>query len=677
MKKFTLNPPLIPKRGRKLVVLVICRISKKSQDEKSLEDQEALYRDWLGDNTDCEVEVVVIAGQGGGERLTRKEYEQACAEVESGRFDLVLVEDLGRVCRRVHAFLFAESCEDQETRLISLNDNVDTAVEGWRLHSFFAVMRHELYNSDTSKRIRRTQRNRFLAGGIVQFVIAGHIKPEGAKTDADLRKDPAFEAIYDKVFQMFEDEAPFAEVADWLNANKVPVGPYSRKKEWTGPMLARVVRNPILKGVRQRNRKISKRVNKSGDRHSVDAPPEELLQRECPHLAFIEPERYDRVMRKVNARTKKFGRKKRNGVDSRQGKVWKQTNWPGQHLGCGVCGHIYYWNGVLGRRCMMCSGAYDYKCWNSLTLEGQATIRRLTQAIWQKIRELPDFDSEFLTTLRQSLEEETSRSQSRRKELDRQRDAVQRQIERVTEAIADIGNSPSLKDKLKSLENQLEETEVALSELREGQRDQIELPSMDDIRKAAEDLFTTFVPEDQEAARLLHRLITTMVVMPVRLCDNGAVVARVRLTLNLAALSSSGHTAAELGEAMTCELTVDLFDDPQRAAYRERVMALRAAGLTQRQVADHLGLTQPAVQNAIILDRKMKELGISDPYIPVLEPPADCKKLRRHRHPRYRFEPLTGDTVAPPTVSPEPPAVPFEPTTDESATPPDTDAEAA
>lgn len=675
--KITLNPLLVPKRGRKLIVLLICRISKKSQDEKSLADQEALYRGWLQAHTDCEVEIVVIAGQGGGERLTRKEHEQACDEVESGRFDLVLVEDLGRICRRVHAFLFAEACEDQKTRLIAINDHVDTATEGWRLNSFFAVMRHEIYNADTSKRIRRTLRNRFMQGGIVQFVIAGIIKPEGTKSDSDLRKDPAFEAVYDKVFQLLEDGASFAEVADWLNKNNVPVGPYARKKEWGGPMLAKVVRNPLLKGTRVRNKKVSKRNNKTGDRRSVEAPPEELLERNCPHLAFIEPERYDRVLRKVNARSKKFGRKKRNGVDSRQGTVWKQTNWPGQHLGCDICKRKYYWSGVEGRRCLMCSGAYHYRCWNSLTLEGESTVRRLTQAIWQKIRELPDFDSEFIATLRQSLGEETSRSQSRQKELDRQRDAVQRQIERVTEAIADIGNSPSLKDKLKSLENQLEETEVALSELREGQRDQIELPSLDDIRAAAEELFTTFVPEDQEAARLLRRLIPKMVVTPVRLCDDGAVVARVKLTLNLAALSTSGLAAAELGEAMTCELTVDLFDDPQRAAYRERVMALRAAGLTQRQVADHLGLTQPAVQNAIALDRRMKELGLIDPYVPVLEPPSDYTKLRRHRHPRYRFEPLTDESVSPPSASSEPPTVSFEPTTDESVAPPDTDAEAA
>ena len=46
-------------------------------------------------------------------------------------------------------------------------------------------------------------------------------------------------------------------------------------------MLAKVVRNPILKGVRVRNRKVSQRNSKTGDRRSVDAPPEELLQRGC------------------------------------------------------------------------------------------------------------------------------------------------------------------------------------------------------------------------------------------------------------------------------------------------------------------------------------------------------------------------------------------------------------
>jgi hypothetical protein len=38
----------------------------------------------------------------------------------------------------------------------------------------------------------------------------------------------------------------------------------------------------------------------------------------------------------------------------------------------------------------------------------------------------------------------------------------------------------------------------------------------------------------------------------------------------------------------------------------------------------------------------MAELGLSDPYRPVREPPADFPMLRRHLNSRYRFEPLEG-----------------------------------
>jgi hypothetical protein len=69
------------------------------------------------------------------------------------------------------------------------------------------------------------------------------------------------------------------------------------------------------------------------------------------------------------------------------------------------------------------------------------------------------------------------------------------------------------------------------------------------------------------------------------------------------------------------------------------VLALRAQGLTERAVAKELGITVTAAQRAAALDRMMKALGLTDPYVAIIEPPADYGKLRRHRHPRYRFEP--------------------------------------
>jgi hypothetical protein len=42
-----LQPPLVPRNGATLRVLGIARISTEHQDQRSLADQEALYRRWL------------------------------------------------------------------------------------------------------------------------------------------------------------------------------------------------------------------------------------------------------------------------------------------------------------------------------------------------------------------------------------------------------------------------------------------------------------------------------------------------------------------------------------------------------------------------------------------------------------------------------------------------------
>src|SRR5437763_1500617 len=83
----------------------------------------------------------------------------------------------------------------------------------------------------------------FLDRGIVQFAVYGYVKPPGATTDADLTKDPAAEPVYAETFRLLEAGAPYAEVADWLNAVAVPVPPYARLKAWDGRTVGRLVHN--------------------------------------------------------------------------------------------------------------------------------------------------------------------------------------------------------------------------------------------------------------------------------------------------------------------------------------------------------------------------------------------------------------------------------------------------
>ena len=87
---------------------------------------------------------------------------------------------------------------------------------------------------------------------------------------------------------------------------------------------------------------------------------------------------------------------------------------------------------------------------------------------------------------------------------------------------------------------------------------------------------------------------------------------------------------------------VDLFDPPQRAAFRERVVALRASGVTEQDAARRLSLTVTATQRAMSPHCLMAVAGVTDPYRLLSNPPDGDSRLRRHTHPRYQFHPRDG-----------------------------------
>jgi DNA invertase Pin-like site-specific DNA recombinase len=623
-----------------LHVLGIARISTEHQDQQSLADQEALCRRWLDQHAGLPYELVMIAGRGSGECLDREEARRARAAVESGQFDLVIAEDLGRIFRRLHAQLFCELCEDYETRLIALNDQVDTAQDNWRLLAGFASMRHEMYNKDTACRIRRTQHNRFQQGGMVQTVVFGYIKPAGARTDADLRKDPEAEPVYLEMFRKLEEGASYSEVADWLNEQGIKPGPYARTPRWNCSLVTGLVHNSILKGVRVRNKKMSRRVNQTGRRKSVNAPASERLQRPCPHLAFIDPVRYDRLIATLDERNARFKRKGSDGVDPRKNVPRKRTVWPGQHIYCGICGRLFVYGGHGQKDHLLCRGAHDYRCWNALTVDGPLAAAKMITAIREAITGLPDFDPVLVQLVQEQLRQQQGDVGRKQQELARQLTTAERGLQNILAAVRAAGPRPSLLDEIDCLEKEKAKIAWEQQQLNQASQAPLTVPSMDEVKSRAEQAFHRLAVTSPEFGRLLRGLIPRIVVWPYRLCDGGHPVLRAHFTLSLTPLLPAAVGVEALNRSLERTLIVDLFDPPQREAFRLRVMDLTRRGLKQREIARELGITLPAVQDAVALARRMDELGIEDPYRPLTELPEDYNRLRRHRHPRYRFEPL-------------------------------------
>ncbi len=105
MSSFSLlNPPLSAKNGHQLCCVIVARISTKHQDALSLDDQIAKCRAFLDEHFDDKVRIEVISSRGSGEYLDTEELHKLENIIESRQFDLVLVEDLSRICRRRRAY---------------------------------------------------------------------------------------------------------------------------------------------------------------------------------------------------------------------------------------------------------------------------------------------------------------------------------------------------------------------------------------------------------------------------------------------------------------------------------------------------------------------------------------------------------------------------------------------
>jgi hypothetical protein len=240
--------PIETPASGKLQVLGIARISTKNQDEMSLDDQADMHKEFVHENYDHPFDYEPVATQAKGEWLDRDELEQIRAAINSGKYDLVIMEDLGRLLRGLEAVNFCKIAVDQNVRLIAINDGVDTLNDDWEEKAATASIRHARYVEETSRRIKQRKRARFVREGrALPCEIFGYLKNPGAKTEMDLVRDTSAEWIYDRIFAMLEGGASYAEVADWLNDNHVPVGPFCRLSRWTGQMVARLVHNSTVR----------------------------------------------------------------------------------------------------------------------------------------------------------------------------------------------------------------------------------------------------------------------------------------------------------------------------------------------------------------------------------------------------------------------------------------------
>jgi len=638
------GPPLVPRNGHELIVGVVARISGcANQKELSLDDQVDHAKQVVAELYDGPVAYRVISTKGKGERLDRPEIAEIEGMLRRGELDVLVAEDIGRIVRGIDVGRICGVAVDHGTRVLAPNDCIDTADDSWEEDVISACRDHVGHNAHTSKRIKHKKMNRFKKfGGATPCEIFGYGKPDDAKTYDDWAKDEAAEGAYADWLRILRETLNCSAVADMLNRRGIPPGPYSRRTTWDGAMVRRVTRNPLLKGMPGRGFKHTVKHNETGRRVSVKNP-EGPVYREYPHLAHWDPAEFDDLNARLDAANKGRGRKPVNGVDPRLRVPRKRTRFPGQHARCWYCGRQAVWggNGMTGN--LMCNGSRSWKCWNSVGFPGATAAVKVAAAVTAELAGLDGFADQFRELVEEAGRDGGADLAGIRAELVKDEEVLTRQEKNTRDAIADYGPQPMFQEKLAELEARRRELARRRRELEGRDRRAPALPgSVAELRALIEAKFRGLARDSPEFGDLLRQVVPEFHVDLVRLCDGGHLLPRARVRLNLAGLVPDARHAPGLERALTRELTVDLFEPPQRERIRVGAVRLTARGLDQRQIAKELSATQPAVSKALNLDRLMRAKGLETPYELVAEPPVDYPKLRRHDNPKYRFEPEEG-----------------------------------
>lgn len=646
---FSRSNELVPRNGHTLVVGIPGRISGcANQKELSLEDQVDHGKQVAHEMYDGEIEFRTISTKGKGERLDRPELLEIENWLNSDELDLLIVEDLGRLVRGPAAHRLCGIAVDHGTRVISPNDFIDTNNDNWEDDVLDACKEHLKHNTHTSRRLKHKLMNRFEKyGGATPCPIAGYIKPDNAKSYSDWFKEEDAAVFIREGLQILKRTLNGEAVAKYFNENGFSPGRYCRKDKWDGRMVLRFYRNSILKGFPQRGEKHSIKHHETGRRISV-RNPNGPRYREEPHLAFFSPDEIDPVLEAIVEKNAHFKRKKnQNGTDSRHRVPKKRTRAFGQHATCFYCGCHYVWGGNGITDNLMCSNSREWHCWNSVGFNGPKVAQNLLEVTLKTLSSLDGIDAQYQEILQQAQAGGPEKLLARENQLNREEEGIARERDKLKKLIKEMDDidgdflSEMLSD-LKGREKQLLLDRRALVYARSRQlnlpKSTLELKGI--LQQHLEDVDI----HSHEFGDLIRELAPEIHVYLVRLIDGGHLLPRARIRLNLAGSIPDAAASPELQQLLSRELTLDLFEPPQRELIRPVAVRLAAAGLEQREIARRLegNPTQTAVCNALNLHQQMLDQGLASPYVFLEEPPEDYHKLRRHKNKKYSFQTKPG-----------------------------------
>ena len=182
-----------------------------------------------------------------GTQFDRPGFQKMIAEVKADRISVVIIKDMSRFGRDyLQVGTYMEVLRKHDTRLIALNDSVDTLKGDDEFTPFRNIM-NEWYARDTSKKIRSAFQAKNLAGKHTSSSVPyGYLKSEQDKNQWVI--DPVATPIVQRIYRMtMEGKGPY-QIAAILSAEHIEIPAYYHQKLGIGLWQTREIRDPYKWG---------------------------------------------------------------------------------------------------------------------------------------------------------------------------------------------------------------------------------------------------------------------------------------------------------------------------------------------------------------------------------------------------------------------------------------------
>lgn len=505
---------------------IFTRISTLLQNPKSPEDQARQVREGLEHKGIDHKKAIVISEMGkSGTKDDRDGFRLIEERIKRGDKFILAVDDQSRFSRGSNVKNLITDLVYNGGRFISTGEGIDTEVEGWEMTVQFKEIHHSESSKDTGRRVHRGQKGRVLQGLSAGDVCFGYesycLDPEyalkytgrGPKPEKAISINEGEAETVRSLFEQFViEKRSLNEIAQDLSAARVSKGTRSKSTVWTHANVVAKLRNSKYVGDWPWGKTQTIR-NSKGTVKQDPVEGKDVVWHHRPELAIVDKELFAAAQKKLDEFKKQYGNKGQGR--RKQPKKHHTEDYPNYLLQgavhCAVCGKKM-WIGQNGKRepIFFCSTHRDAP--DRCDIYVRPLVKGVEQGVLDTLSEALASSPEWLERAQAVMMSAVTDYHSRvpdelelcQKELAKVGEQINRGVDQLLDPAFD---SPTLRDRIQSMEQRKTELEAQVMELETAERQQHRLPDEAWVREQVANLTDLLRGDPRRAAILLRSIV--------------------------------------------------------------------------------------------------------------------------------------------------------------------------